>query len=32
MSRRILDWNTEELETGGKSDGGSIEKYEETIQ
>ena len=31
MSKRILDWNTEELETGSKSNGGSTEKYEEAI-
>ena len=32
MSRRILDWNTEELGTCGKSNEGSIEKYEEAIR
>ena len=31
-SRRILNWNTEELETGDKGNGGSTEKYEEAIQ
>ena len=31
MSKRILDWNTKELETGGKSNGESTEKYEEVI-
>jgi len=32
MSRRILNWNTEELGTGDKSDGGSTEKYKKAVQ
>jgi len=31
MSRKIPDWNTEELGTGDKSNGGSTEKHEEAI-
>jgi len=31
MSRRFLNWNTKELEACNKSDGRSIEEYEEAI-
>ena len=32
MSRRILGWNTEELGTGKKSNGGGTRKHEKAIQ
>ena len=32
MSRRILNWNTEELGTGKKNNGESIRKHEKAIQ
>jgi len=31
MSRRILNWNTKELETGEKSNRESTRKYEKAI-
>ena len=31
-SRKILNWNTEELGTGKESNGGSIRKHEKAIQ
>jgi len=32
ISRKILDWNTEELGAGSKSDRRSTEKYKEAIR
>jgi len=32
MSRRILNWNTEELGTGEKSNEGGIRKHKKAIQ